>query len=71
MCSTPTCDTCEDKDMYNFMAFEVAAFTLFLLLNKELNFNYFYTSVEDIDIDTLYKIVDALAKINEYCNACN
>ena len=25
----------------------------------------------DIDIDTLYKIVDALAKINEYCNACN
>lgn len=72
ICEIP-CENCNVDIHYNFNAFLINAQTFLSLLNKELNYNYFYTGIIPTEkVAELYTMKLLQDRLAEYCvTECN
>lgn len=67
LCNTPTDANCKTEDHYNFNALLIAAHSFFLAINKEMNYNYVYASLNSDKINELYTLKTFIDRFAEYC----
>jgi hypothetical protein len=67
LCNKIDSTNCNTEDHYNFNALLIMSHSFFLLLSKEMNYNYIYSSINSDKIEELYTLKTFIDRFDEYC----